>query len=1600
MACTNQSAVEYIRNATAQLVQKLRDLSVIVDSLCKIHVFCDEEVSEIQSEKTDFARARSLLLRVTKKGERACYELLKIIYIARKRNSERPVKNVASTKTSEFDLDHWISCFSFTEDPLMDTSCYYKGPKLCHKYRERLKGEAEKVSAAFWKSNQKLFAGRRKPHLSYAPLVLDTQGRVSLSKIKKLKSKKMKMDRMKKMKSYLPVDKSSTGQTVSLDDLLSTRRNVLVVGKPGIGKTALAHQLLKLWSEKDDDKLDYMFYFDFRQTDRMRDVSLEDLLFGLFCEPAEGKEEVLQDLKKNSDSVTVIIDGVTDPSSSVVWSIVDKCLPDAKVIVTCRVEDEEDFDEDFFRVEVKGFNEQTIKTYFHAALGEDHEKVVDHVELLSLCHVPVYALMVAVCFSSERSTDCQDLCTLTDIYINIVRFCLQRNSNIRTRDLNQFISTKREGLLSLAEAAFNATEAKTVSLTELPVLHEDHCVLSFLKQLHVRVAPTETSTMFAFLHYTMQEFFAALWLLKNPDKLEAVIQQSLTEEMRHMQHVIPFTCRLLAEKKPTLMKWLLPAEQLQETSGRFFTQMMSCFYNVEDGLQVDLLFLCQCLFESQRPEACVSLLDQLDYDLDLRGEKLDPSSCCAVAYVISQSKGRKVRLNLEKTEVSEHGAGRLFGCLQHVQWSDRLAQQLWKLLLLSPGQVDHRSLLHYDGHMLRLPVVGEVQLFERAVKVLQESTRPVQVCLYWEPSAAPCPGLNKSLLEALPWISSLSFRIQDQEQDHRRLEEEKQELLLALCLTAALHNEGNFDHVGKKLFSMFSLRIDFTDFLFDFYQRLKSEGHSSIIPSLRSFFQSTLSVWTINLSERKSSILLEVLQLQSEKKQVKLRGCSVEESEVKSFLQCLPHISQLSFWIHPWSTDPVSVQLCVNVFRAAAAEGEETLELLASVCRYKTFPLHSGTHYGDDHWDQHQLDFLLDLYCGLKDCKSKRGLSVLPSLRSVLQSTPSVWTIKLSQRKISILLEVLQLQSEKKQVKLIDCSVEESEVKSFLQCLPHISQLSFYPWYKDSVQFCVKVFRAAAAEGEETLELLASVCRHKTFPLHSGTDYGDEYHSDFVLDLYCGLKDCESETGLSVLPSLRSVLQSTPSVWTIDLSERKSSILLEVLQLQSEKKQVKLIGCSVEESEVKSFLQCLPHISQLSFSFNPWYKDSVQFCVKVFRAAAAEGEETLELLASVCRYKTFPLHSRTHYDDIYQSDFLLDLYCGLKDCESETGLSVLPSLRSVLQSTPSVWTIDLSKRKISILLEVLQLQSEKKQVKLIGCSVEESEVKSFLQCLPHISQLSFWDDMDSVQLCVNVFRAAAAEGEETLELLASVCRYKTFPLHSGTHYGDDDDDDHWDEYQLDFLLDLYCGLKDCESERGLSVLPSLRSVLQSTPSVWFIDLSKRKISILLEVLQLQSEKKQVKLVLNSGFFRISDADRESEVKNFFQCLPHICELSFSHRWPLSESVRVLVALFCAAAERQQLTGQKTLELLVSVCRPGSFPDRDFDDFDKLETDHRSLLQSLCSRVKDCERRTGLSVLPLLNLVLRRPLFPELHDDWHKEAFLASFAPWLNHYQFF
>ncbi len=136
----------------------------------------------------------------------------------------------------------------------------------------------------------------------------------------------------------------------------------------------------------------------------------------------------------------------------------------------------------------------------------------------------------------------------------------------------------------------------------------------------------------------------------------------------------------------------------------------------------------------------------------------------------------------------------------------------------------------------------------------------------------------------------------------------------------------------------------------------------------------------------------------------------------------------------------------------------------------------------------------------------------------------------------------------------------------------------------------------------------------------------------------------------------------------------------------------------------------------------------LNLCVAAVETDKDTGTRFSTLLSSVCSYKTFPFDEEDYEDDYddyinhYQREFLLDLCSHVMNYETQTGRSYLPALQSVFQS-PDVWIINLSERNISVLLEVLKLQTEKKPVDLIIWSEEEREVMSFLQCLPYISQL-------------------------------------------------------------------------------------------------------------------------------------------------------------------------------------------------------------------------------------------------------------------------------------
>ncbi|XP_038842434.1 uncharacterized protein LOC120041640, partial [Salvelinus namaycush] len=1391
-------------------------------------VLHEEEVSKIQAEVDRFDQTRKILDWVSAKGEAACYELLMILDITRKRT------------LGDADLQQWISCFPFEEDPEM------------------------------------------------TDYLVDTHVDSSDSKIK-MKNKRCKKVRPKKLKSFIPMAKQETSPA----ELLKTHeKKILLVGKPGIGKTTVAHQMLNLWAEKDHRELDYLFYFDVRDISHRKPMSLEDLLFNMYSEPKGSKEEVLQDIKKNSENVVIIFDGITDLSYlSVVKNLVEKLLPDAKIVTTCRPDQSEDFltdwPTDWFRVEVKGFSDESIRTYLTQMLSAEPDSlssVLNNLELFSLCHVPMYALMVVACIYFPTSEAPKQTCTITEMYSNILRHCIQKHSAKRCKDTNKCLKENKEKILSLAEIAFDATNEKNMNLTTLSC-EESSVHFAFLGALMVKVAPTASDTYSAFLHYTMQEFFGALWLLQNPDKIREVLQKCQTEEWKHTKHLIPFLCGLLNERNIRLVNGLVPDQQIKKTSEWFFKEVVNTFLpsqtnqdHAEGGapeFEIDLLFLCQCLYEYQSTDACQLLLDKLDYHLDLSGEHLDPHQCCAVSYVTSQSAERNVGLDLDSCTVSDQGVRLILGSLKNVRHlgpssgdsSDpSMLCQLWTTLLRSEAEMDFTSLLGLCGNELHLPVQGERRVFERAEEVMKQSLERVRLCLHWGQRTVLSEALSKTILKCLTNINKLRFTpLQHQRGSPERLETEEKAVLLDLCLQAALDHRDTVQRTVNTLLSMFSVyQTERYDILLDLYSHVKynrNQTARSVLPSLNPLYQPAPAVWSIDLSERKASLLLEVLKLQPEKKPVELKGWSDEESEVRSFLQCLPYISQLSFTPpqdqrrSPEERRTREKTLLLNLCLQAALHERGTIQTTVE----KVLSLSKVYH-------NQKCDFLLDLYSHVKDYETQTGRSVLPALQPVYQSAPAVWSIDLSERKASLLLEVLKLQPEKKPVELKGWSDEESEVRSFLQCLPYISQLRFPP-LKDIIE-------RRKREKTFLLNLCLQAALHERGTIQTTVEkvlsLSKVYHNqkcDFLLDLCSHVKDYETQTGRSFLPALQPVYQSAPAVWSIDLSERKASLLLEVLKLQPEKKPVELKGCSDEESEVRSFLQCLSYISQLRLFV--CYGKETWLVLSKLSVAAAEfdtetGENIFKTLSSMCRY--------TYDDDddgdpFIESDFLLDLYSYVKDYETQTGRSVLPALQTVYQSAPAVWSIDLSERKASLLLEVLKLQPEKKPVELWGWSDEESEVRSFLQCLSYISQLRLFVDYDKEKAwpVLSKLSVAAAEfdtetGENILKTLSSMCRYI---------YDDDDDGD--DPFrESHFLLDLYSHVKDYETQTGRSFLPALQPVYQSAPAVWSIDLSERKASLLLEVLKLQPEKKPVEL---KGW-----SDEESEVRSFLQCLTYISHL--------------------------------------------------------------------------------------------------------------------------
>ncbi|KAL7841204.1 hypothetical protein SRHO_G00248950 [Serrasalmus rhombeus] len=1026
MACAKQCAAEYLRNARKDLVAHLQNFHLIIENLHQRSVFNDSEVDAFKAERTDFAKARFILDTVSKKGERASYELLRILDVTRKR-------------TLRQDSHTWISCFPFREEAEAN---YCIGTKPCHNYQNKLKTEAKGILKRRWEQCCKYLKQKTEEHFIYVPVVLDTDTEMNSAQNKiKVKNKIYKKSRCKKLRSLIPEQKKK----LTPEDLLHNQKTaILLIGKPGIGKTTVLLEMLSLWCQKDNRELDYMFYFDEATLSQISNpTSLESLLFDLYCKPPEeDRKAVLKDIEENSENVIIVFDGIsTLQNNQSLQKIMNRDLPEAKIVLTCRSELEDDSflsTKSQCKVYVQGFSKESVCKYFEQVMGSDSEflsLVLNNEELVSLCHVPVYAFMVAACMSFRNPTSPKCPLTVTEMYVQILRQDLKKAGNKTSSQIDTYVKEIRDQLFPLMESAFKATLQKTVNLSNIPSSDTEISKV-VLKTITIEDSPTSVEQYHAFPHSTVQEFFSAMWLLVNPAEIDRVLQGCLTEEEKHLKFLIPFLCGLLSKQNHKLLKNLFLEDQIKRVSDKFFIKLLNTFFQpqsdgelMDDDEDVDAVFVCQCLYESQSPDACLLFLEKVNYHLDLSGNDLDPHQCCAVSYVISQSNERQVHLSLEECSVSDTGIQMILRVAPHLRCKSSTLCHIWMSVLGCERPRDFTTLLDVCGKQMHLPVLGKPSMFRKAGKIIRESSEKISLHLHFEEDSQQLSeDLCSMIFQTLPQINSLRFELPD---DTQMLAEHRSQIIESiqcdLVLRGAIFEMQQRDTLSSVLRLFYKDPFDVCDFLIKLRFLIKSKEKSD---TLKITYELIPPVWIINLSERKSSQFLEVLKLQTVKKPVVLTGWSGEESEVRGFLQCLPYISQLRFR-SPQSESDEWIKR-VNSF---------LLDVCLKAALYQKEDIHTTVEKLMSCASAEEGEFLLDLFSHVKNYETQTGRNVLPALQPVYQSAPAEWIINLSERKSSLFLEVLKLQTVQKPVELTGWPDEESEVRSFLQCLPYISQL-------------------------------------------------------------------------------------------------------------------------------------------------------------------------------------------------------------------------------------------------------------------------------------------------------------------------------------------------------------------------------------------------------------------------------------------------------------------------------------------------------------------------------------------------------------------------------
>ena len=471
-------------------------------------------------------------------------------------------------------------------------------------------------------------------------------------------------------------------------------KNILIVGRPGIGKTLFCTKFMRDWAsdrlfdeaKNSELRFDVAFLVKFRRLNSAAELNLRELLNK--SEFSTHMNDVVWNyIRENPSKVLFIFDGIDEFSArkelqgdhSIYEDTVDERMPlhalytkiasgkllnGATVLTTTRptavscVRDLE-----FSRVvEILGFSSGKVKNYVEKFAGDDKgagetiwQHISNNLNLFSLCYIPVNCFIICSCllymlqnFGSNSIHGLTSLPTkLTDIYSFAVKLMFFRHSD-RYRNktdvqdeifkkLDELAEDVKEDFKKLGRVAFKGIKEGRLTFESEEVTNLEDCgLLHRLPDLKPEAKPSfqKPKAQYCFQHLTIQEFFAAKHVTDNMEEAELgqFVKSHITDGA--WQVVLQFVAGLLSDRDKRLTNIftnLLPVSTYEEEQEELEPGIVTCWPREVDANLA--LTLCHCLYEIDADySALQNKVREIGFNaVVFEGCQLGPVDCTAIA---------------------------------------------------------------------------------------------------------------------------------------------------------------------------------------------------------------------------------------------------------------------------------------------------------------------------------------------------------------------------------------------------------------------------------------------------------------------------------------------------------------------------------------------------------------------------------------------------------------------------------------------------------------------------------------------------------------------------------------------------------------------------------------------------------------------------------------------------------------------------------------------------------------------------------------------------------------------------------------------------------